>query len=420
MIASAVGAYVRTLRLARLRSREAIARHHATALRRLIDDAARTTAFYAPFAGASLEDLPIVDKATQLGRFADFNTLGITVEHARAASEGRVCVPNVEIGISTGTSGLRGLYVISAAERFRWLGTMVAKTVPDVAIRRHRVAIVLPGPSPLYQAANESRLLRLHHFDARRGVASLAHAVKAFDPTVLLAAPKSLRGLALAGVHLNPRRVFSAGEVLDQVDARVIERAFGVAVGQVYMATEGLLGTSCRHGSLHLAEDIAAFTLEPVPGDPTLVTSLFTDLTRRTQIMARYRMGDLLRLNGEPCPCGSSRHRVAVVGRLENLITVATPCGRRVPLAPDRLAGALAEADPDLDDYRVGIGEGGSLRILLPRGTAPERVEAVRATVERVCRAEGSGVSVEARIADLTTPFDRKLRRIADAMPETL
>ena len=45
------------------------------------------------------------------------------------------------IGMSTGTSGNRGYYVITARERFVWLGTILAKTVPDALWRSHRVAL---------------------------------------------------------------------------------------------------------------------------------------------------------------------------------------------------------------------------------------------------------------------------------------
>ena len=48
----------------------------------------------------------------------------------------------------------------------------------------------------------------------------------------------------------------SGAEVLDPIDRTVIEAATSaVRVREIYMATEGLFGASCRHGTLHLAED---------------------------------------------------------------------------------------------------------------------------------------------------------------------
>ena len=92
------------------------------------------------------------------------------------------------------------------------------------------------------------------------------------------------------------------------------------------MATEGLLGTSCAHGTLHLAEDAVHFELEPVAGGD-LVSPIISNFTRETQIMARYRMNDLLRLKPEGCACGSPLRAIAeVAGRSDDIFEL--PCDR--------------------------------------------------------------------------------------------
>ena len=413
MKAVAAKAFLTTLWHARmLRTRAAVEAHRNAGLRRLIAQAARTTAFYRPFADARWEDLPIVDKALVLARFQTFNTQGIDAERAWRVIAGQDAMPGFEVGCSTGTSGTRGLYIVSAAERFRWLGTILAKTRPAP---RDRVAIVLPGPSPLYQAANESRVLTLAHFDPRQGLDRLIPPLEAFAPNVLLGAPKTLRGLALAGARLRLRKIFAAAEVLDPADAAIAERAFGAPVGQIYMATEGLLGASCRLGHLHLAEDIAAFELEPVAGDPGLVTPLLTDFTRRTQIMARYRLGDLLRRIEGPCPCGSAMHRVQVIGRHADLITLPSPSGGTpITLAPDRLRDAVTARG--IDEYRIGLSAAKTLRLLLPTHIGRDRGKAAADALGILA----GGAQVEIAFTDLAAPFDRKLRRIAPVPPETL
>ena len=59
--------------------------------------------------------------------------------------------------------------------------------------------------------------------------------------------------------------------MLDPLDRAVIETRFGVRLREIYMATEGLLGVACEHGTLHLCEDTMKFEWEdPMPGSGLL------------------------------------------------------------------------------------------------------------------------------------------------------
>jgi putative adenylate-forming enzyme len=84
----------------------------------------------------TLAELPIVDKATTLARFAEFNTVGVTLDRALevalAAERSRDFAPTlpggVTVGLSSGTSGTRGVFLVSDAERARWAGVMLARS----------------------------------------------------------------------------------------------------------------------------------------------------------------------------------------------------------------------------------------------------------------------------------------------------
>ena len=60
--------------------------------------------------------------------------------------------------------------MISDAERFVWLGTILAKTLPDALWRRHRVALAMPGLSSLYRSASTGSRIALGFFDLAEGV----------------------------------------------------------------------------------------------------------------------------------------------------------------------------------------------------------------------------------------------------------
>lgn len=314
----AAHAFTRTRWLAnRLRTRADVERHRARQLARMM----RETAPRIPATRdiATFGDLPIIDKATLLANFAAYNRAGITLDEVRAALESNARqVRGYAYGCSTGTSGNRGYFVISQAEQFTWLGTILAKTLPDALWRRHKVALALPAISSLYRSASGGSRIQLSFYDLAEGIDAWGPRLAVDAPDTIVAPPKVLRALAERG-QLPARNIFSGAEVLDPLDRAVIEAATGARVREIYMATEGLFGVSCPLGTLHLAEDAVAFEWEPVPGS-TLVKPVVTDFTRRAQLMARYRMNDLLDLSGAPCACGSPLQAVArIEGRQDDL-----------------------------------------------------------------------------------------------------
>jgi len=299
--------------------------------------------------------------------------------------------PGHHVGLSTGTtSGVRMPYLISEAERFVWLGTILAKTLGLDVLRRPRVAVALPQGSALYDAAGDGRALPLCFVSLGAGFAAALPALEAFEPDVLVAPPRLLRWIAERNARLAPRRIFAVAEVLDPPDRSAIRAGFPLArLGEIYMATEGLFAVSCRYGTLHLAEDRVHFDLTDA-GHGT-VEPVVTDFTRRAQVMARYRTGDLLRLVS--CPCGSPLRGVVVAGRVSDRIG---------GLAPDVLRDAILGAGAE--DFRlVQRGEADPVLTLAPATETARPRAALEALLGR---------PVAVTNAPLTLPEDAKLRRV--------
>jgi putative adenylate-forming enzyme len=409
-------AYLRTRLLRRwLSSRARIERWQRSQITRLLRDATRQLAFYRGFRDTALSGLPIVGKREVMARFEDFNRLGLTASQVWTMIERGEAPKGYDVGCSTGTSGNQGLYLVSDEERFVWLGTIVAKALPLSLFRRHRVAIVLPRTSRLYEAANESRMIRLRFIDLRLGLPSSAAALAAFNPTVIVGPPKALRWFAENDVAIAPRTMFSSAEVLDPPDQELIERHFGVTLRQIYMATEGLFGVSCEHGTLHLAEDVVHFECEPVAGSPDLVTPIVTDFTRRTQVMARYRMNDILRLDHRRCPCGSALQAVAeVIGRRDDIFLLPNrdPAKPRVPVTPDVLRNAVLAADRSIDDFRIRQTDENRIDMILPLHVDASAGEAARKAVLLTCERLEARPVIEVQHEALQARNDAKLRRV--------
>lgn len=407
----AAHAFWRTKRLAhRLRTGADVLRWRQARLDAFLREKISRVPFYAGLRARRLEELPIVDKHIVMANFARLNVRGASYDAVRAALDrGEDRIDGLIAGQSTGTSGNRGVFVISESERFTWLGVMLAKTLPDFPFKAHKVALALPGFNRLYASAGETGRLTLRFFDLGLGVAAWRDDLIAFAPDTIVAPPKVLRALV---EMTSPRiaNVFSGAEVLDPLDREIIEAGFGVRVREIYMATEGLFGVACPFGTLHLAEDVVAFEFERV-GD--LMTPLVTDFTRSTQIMARYRMNDLLRLSDAACPCGSPLQRVArIEGRQDDVFHLRGRAGGLVMVTPDIVRNAVVDADRRIADFRVRQIGADHVELALASDAPAEALDMAAGALQRALMKAGAApVRINARNG-VEAPFDRKLRRV--------
>lgn len=322
----------------------------------------------------TLAELPVVDKATTLARFAEFNTVGVTLERALevalAAERSRNFAPTlpggITVGLSSGTSGMRGVFLVSEAERARWAGVLLARLLTAGSLRRIigwgaplRIAFFLRANSNLY-ATLGSRRIAFDFHDLLEPLAAHMARLNTSRPDVLAAPPTVLRLLAEAASNgtllIAPRQVVSVAEVLEPDEAAAITAAWGVPVQQVYQATEGFLGATCTHSRIHLNEDVLHVEPEWIAdgtATPTCFHPIVTDFTRTTQIVARYRLDDVLRAADGDCPCGSpTRSLAAVEGRADDILWRPGADGRPQAIFPDVVRRAMALVT-GLRDYRL-------------------------------------------------------------------
>ncbi|MBB6486798.1 F390 synthetase-related protein [Rhizobium lusitanum] len=408
-----IASFVRTRLLARrLKTRADVEAWQRRRIRSWLRHTVSSKGYYRDRNVGELDDLPIVDKSIVMATFEQFNSAGVSSAEGWRLFNSNQQRDGYIIGASTGTSGNRGLFVITNAERYEWLGVMLGKLLPAFPFETARIALILPLHTALYDSANRTRRLNLEFFDLRRGVAAIAPEIVGFAPDTIIAPPKVLRWLAEQDHTLAPKRLFSAAEVLDPVDREAIERRYRTKLGEIYMATEGLLATSCAHGTLHLAEDVMHFELQPVP-DSDLVSPVVSDFTRRTQVVARYRMNDLLRMRTGACSCGSPLRAVAeVIGRCDDIFELPrTPGARSVLVTPDVLRNAILDSDRSITDFRLLQTGPDELQLILPDTVSPSAVIAAEMALARLLQKLGTQphISTERRIL---LPPAVKLRRV--------
>ena len=82
------------------------------------------------------------------------------------------------IGLSSGTSGHRGLFVAAPHEQAAWAGTILARTIHTLR-RRLRVAFFLRSNSNLYERVG-GRLVQFRYFDLMLPLADAVAAAQRF------------------------------------------------------------------------------------------------------------------------------------------------------------------------------------------------------------------------------------------------
>lgn len=343
-----------------------------------------------PAGPVTLADAPVLTKDVWLERFADLNAAGLPLAAclalARAAEERRdfsATVGGLAIGLSSGTSGRQGVFLTSPAERARWAGDILARALPDGLGTRARVALVLRAGGPLYDAVG-SRRIAFRHIDLLAPWDRQLEELGSFDPTILAGPPAALARYAMAAragrIPLSPSVIYSVADVLDPDVEASISATFGVPVRQIYQATEGFLGISCGHGTVHLNEDLLVIEREVIDAASGRFVPIVTDLWRTSQAVIRYRMGDVLVPRRGPCPCGSVLAGVErIEGREDDVLTLPEARGESLlPVFADAVRAAVLGV-PGVTDFRAIQAREGSIGLAVrPAELFPRAAEALR------------------------------------------
>lgn len=364
--------------------------------------------YYADLPVSSTEQLPHMDKTTMMAAFAARNTANISRETAQAlaleAEQSRDFSPTlmhpelgeITVGLSSGTSGQRGLFLVSRTERLRWAGILLAKTLPSSLLRQTlcfwrrplSIAFFLRANSNLYNTL-ASRRIDFGFYDLLRGADQYITQLNRQQPHALVAPPTVLRRLAQLQLrnelHIQPQHIVGVAEVLEPDDALLIEKAFGRKPHQIYQATEGFLAYSCEQGNLHLNE--AQIYIEKDWLDDTRFQPVITDFSRTTQIIARYRLNDILRIATTPCSCGRAETTIAAIeGRSDQILYLPSLHNdETIAIFPDSLRRAMMMVNPALDEYRIVQNKSGWWVYLPTSQHQVAQQASVRAAIEKLC-----------------------------------
>lgn len=300
-----------------------------------------------------------MSKTRLLTHFATLNRFGVSYERCLetglAQEKSRDFLNQRErrfsIGLSSGTSGRRGVFLTTEHERIRWAATILAHADFLSLRKKQNVAFFLRSNSPLYEQAGGARL-RFRFFDLAQSFEKLLPELQLYDPSVLIGPPALLTAVRKADKEkfVQPEVVVSVADKLEKDVKLELEAHFGKKLFEIYQATEGFLGISCKHGTLHLNEDLHFFERRYTDENKTAFEPIISDFFRFSQAIVRFHLDDVL-VPQSSCSCGSRRQAIReVLGRSDDVLVFTDRSGSRLNLPPDFLRHAIQNhLDRDLD-----------------------------------------------------------------------
>lgn len=303
---------------------------------------------------------PVMNKSIFMKYFNSINTKEIDYKEAwniaLKAEKTRDFTPmkdNVTIGLSSGTSGNRGIFLASESERLLWVSCILDRVI-GFSIKKRSVAFFLRANSNLYNSV-QSKFLQFEFFDLLQPLEEQLDRLNNLNPSILVAQPSLLLEIAhkLEGgfVRIKPLKIISVAEVLYPEDKQYLERVFGQIIHQVYQCTEGLLATTCKYGTLHFNEDFLIIEKKYIDKDLTRFHPIITDLLRTTQPIIRYELNDIIH-EKKDCLCGSKWLAIEKIeGRSDDMLNFYD--NEEIKIFPDFFRRAILMSSDKIKDYTL-------------------------------------------------------------------
>ncbi len=327
--------------------------------------------FYKKLQHVDFKQLPIMNKAEMMLHFDELNTANIlksaamqVATNAETTRNFDMTLGDITVGLSSGTSGNKGIFLATENERAQWVAEVLRRVLPIKLGKKQRIAFFLRSNSKLYESV-KSNSFEFHFFDLAKPIEILIKDLADLQPNVLIAPPSALLEIAQSIdnqiIKINPTKVVSVAEVLEKDIQGYLQRVFGQLIHQVYQATEGFLGSTCSHGTLHLHEDLILFEKKYIDGSKSAFYPIISDFTRRTQPMLRYELNDILHQSIFPCPCGSIFTAIDhIEGRSDDILDFDG-----IKIFPDFFRYAVLLASDDILNFQIIQRSGNQLFIKL-------------------------------------------------------
>lgn len=344
----------------KFKSREKLDKYQKKRQQKIIKFAIKNSLYYRDLFKILKGRYKVITKKEFMINFDIINTVGIKLEEAlelafksEKSRDFSKKIKNITVGLSSGTSGHRGIFLVSNKEKNIWVGAILAKCLYGSIFANYKIAFFLRADSNLYEGIN-SRNIIFKYFDMLNNIYDNYSDLSKFNPDILVAPPQVLIQLSnfdTSSFHL--KKLISVAEVLEESDKEKIETAFNIRVDQIYQCTEGFLACSCKYGNLHINEDIVKVEKEYLDDTKTRYVPIITDLYRSSQPIIRYRLNDILVEKKGICECGLVFSIIyKIEGRQDDIFIFDSIDGKEIQIYPDYIRRCFLFTN-DIIEYRI-------------------------------------------------------------------
>jgi len=288
---------------------------------------------YSGYDTSDIWNLPVTNKALMMEHLTLFNTRGLSKEEimefclkAEKSRDFSKRLKQLNVGMSSGTSGNKGVEITSTSEENLLRAAFFARFAFPKK-QKINLAFILRVTSPAFTFNRFGH--RLTYIGQLDTIENITRKLSDLQPNIISAPPSMLKLLAREAeegrLRVKPLRLVSYAEVLYPDVRDYLGRIFNCEVHEIYKCSEGAIAITCPCGKLHVNEDIVAIQLLNKDGSPTTPGNpcqrlIITDLHKSTLPIIRYELNDIITLSTEKCPCGSHFRVIEKIqGRADDL-----------------------------------------------------------------------------------------------------
>lgn len=344
-------------------------------LRRLIQHSVSNSPFYKEHLNGltigSLQDLanvPCINKEIMMEHFDKLNTVGLirndVQEYAVQKERDRDYLGYYQdefvIGLSSGTSGNKGLYITPRE---------LTKKLPFVFLARggiplrhlpFRILFCLRVFGQGFEDIN-SPVVKLSYCATMTPIEEIVNLLNTKRINILMAPPSLVRMLIPVKdkITVKLKQIVCYAEVLEKEEKERFQHVFQTSVVEIYQASEGQIASACGHGTLHINEDLVIVECtdenDKIVDRPGIVVRhmYVTNLVNYAQPLIRYEMNDLIAL-GEPCACGSKFRTIDhILGRNDDVLHFIKEDKTIQTVFPDLFSRWIITTSDAIREYQV-------------------------------------------------------------------
>lgn len=402
-------------------------------VKKMVDYAKANSPYYDEmYAGKPIESLkdfskmPTIDKRIMMEEFNKINTVGLiktecmdyAVKKELAKEYLGYYLDKYVVGLSSGTSGNKGLYITPKT---------MTKQIPALFLARGgiflkdlpvRILFLLRVFSQGFQDIN-APLIKLDYLSTMTPNEEIIKKINDDRINILMAPPSLIRELlpqAKNFPHL--KRIITYAEVLTKEEKIRFTKAFNTEIVEIYQASEGQIASPCRCGNLHINEDLVYVELFDEKGNKVSETGrmaakmIVTNLINFTQPLIRYEMNDLIVL-GEKCECGSAFRRIDhIIGRNDDVFRFPNQKGEMIAIYPDLISRWIITISDDIREFVATQTSDHAIKLIVDATASEPLKKNIQARFSQELSVFGIEINMEIEFSAILKPEgNKKMKR---------